>query len=283
MVAADAGSLERYLAAFDLTLAVMQDAPALERIAYELAADADAEGVRVLEVRYSPVLNTRRGLSLADAVEAPLRGLARAEAELGIRGSVIVCALRHLQPALSRRLAELAAHYRGRGVVGFDLAGPERGHPARTHRAAFAVAAEAGLGITVHAGEADGPESIRQALDECHARRIGHGTRLHEDRALLARVREQRIPLEVCITSNVQTGAVPSYERHPLRRYLDEGLVVTLNTDNRLVSGTTLTEELWKAHRYLGLDWAELATVTRMAFESAFQSDGINRPLASPR
>ena len=283
MVAADAGSLERYLAAFDLTLAVMQDAPALERIAYELAADAAAEGVRVLEVRYSPVLNTRRGLSLADAVEAPLRGLARAEAELGIRGSVIVCALRHLQPALSLRLAELAAHYRGRGVVGFDLAGPERGHPARTHRAAFAVAAEAGLGITVHAGEADGPESIRQALDECHARRIGHGTRLLEDRALLARVREQRLPLEVCITSNVQTGAVPSYERHPLRRYLDEGLVVTLNTDNRLVSGTTLTEELWKAHRYLGLDWAELATVTRMAFESAFQSDGINRSLASPR
>ncbi len=176
VVAADAGSLERYLAAFDLTLAVMQDAPALERIAYELAAEV----VRVLEVRYSPVLNTRRGLSLADAVEAPIRGLARAEAELGIRGSVIVCALRHLQPPLSLRLAKLAAHYRGRGVVGFDLAGPERGHPARTHRAAFAVAAEAGLGITVHAGEADGPESIRQALDKCHARRIGHGTRLPE-------------------------------------------------------------------------------------------------------
>jgi adenosine deaminase len=273
VVAADAGSLERYLAGFQLTVAVMQDAPALERIAYELAADAAAEGVRYLEVRYCPALNTQTGLPLVEAVEAPLRGLARARAELGVHATVIVCALRHLEPAVSLDLARLAADFRGRGVVGFDLAGPERGHPAREHRAAFAVAAEAGLGITVHAGEADGPASIWQALDDCRAQRIGHGTRLHEDPALLARVRESAVPLEVCLTSNVQTGAVASYASHPARRYLDQGLPVTLSTDNRLISGTTLTDELWNAHTHLGLTWPELLAVTRASFQHAFLPD----------
>ena len=270
VVADDAGSLERYLAGFELTVSVMQDAPALERIAYELAADAAAEGVRYLEVRYCPTLNTRMGLPLAEAVEAPLRGLERAHAELGVRGTVIVCALRHLEPATSRRLAKLAAEYRGRGVVGFDLAGPELGHPAREHREAFAVAAEAGLGLTVHAGEADGPASIRQALDDCRAQRIGHGTRLHEDPPLLARVRAAGIPLEVCLTSNVQSGAVASYDVHPVRGYLDQGLAVTLNTDNRLISGTTLTDELGKAHHHLGFTWADLLAVSRASFQHAF-------------
>ena len=274
LVARDAGTLERYLAGFDLVLSVMQDASALERIAYELAVDAASEGSRYLEVRYSPILNTREGLSLEEAVEAPLRGLARAETGLGVRGTVIVCALRHLTPETSYRLAELAAVYRGRGVVGFDLAGPEHGHPAADHRTAFALAAEAGLGITVHAGEAAGPESIAQALHDCGAQRIGHGTRLHEDPALVAQVREAGIPLEVCITSNVQTSAVPSYGAHPVRRYLDNGLVITLNTDNRLISGTTLTEELRKAHHHLGFGWLELRAVTRAAFANAFLPEG---------
>ena len=270
LVASDAGTLERYLAGFDLVLSVMQDAPALERIAYELAADAASEGIRYIEVRYSPILNTRNGLSLEEAVEAPLRGLARAETDLGVRGAVIVCALRHLAPETSYRLAQLAAAYRGHGVVGFDLAGPEHGHPAADHRTAFALAAEAGLGITVHAGEAAGPESIAHALHDCGAQRIGHGTRLHEHPALEAQVRHAGIPLEVCITSNVQTGAVPSYEAHPVRHYLDNGLLITLNTDNRLISGTTLTEELWKAHRHLAFGWPELCAVTRAAFANAF-------------
>ena len=270
VLAAEAGSLERYLAGFELTVSVMQDVPALERIAYELAEDAAAEGVRYLEVRYSPVLNTRQGLPLEEAIEAPLAGLARAQSRLDVRAHVIVCALRDLEPSVSRRLATLAARYRGRGIVGFDLAGPELGHPARDHKDAFAVAAEAGLGLTVHAGEADGPESIRQALDDCRARRLGHGTRLFEDPELLARVRSEGIALEVCIASNVHTGAVPSVDRHPVRRYLDGGLEVTLNTDNRLISGITLTDELWTAHRHLGFTWDELRSVTRAAFAHAF-------------
>jgi adenosine deaminase len=270
VVATDAGSLERYLAAFELTVAVMQDAATLERIAYELVVDAHAEGVRYLEVRYCPALNTRTGLALDETVAAPLRGLARARSDVGVRATIIVCALRHLDPAVSVRLAELAARFRDRGVVGFDLAGPERGHPAREHRNAFALAAEAGLGLTVHAGEAAGPESIREALDDCRAQRIGHGTRLGDDPALLAHVRDAGIPLEVCITSNVQTGAVASYHTHPVRGYLDRGVAVTLSTDNRLVSGTTLTDELWKAHSYLGFTWAELVAVGRASFQHAF-------------
>ena len=270
MVAAEAGSLQRYLAGFDLTISVMQDALSLERIAYELAEDAAAEGVHYLEVRYSPVLNTRKGLSLDEAIEASLAGLARAQTRLDVCARLIVCALRQLQPSVSRRLATLAATYGDRGIVGFDLAGPELGHPARDHQDAFAIAAEAGLGVTVHAGEADGPESIRQALDHCRVQRLGHGTRLFEDPELLARVRSEGIALEVCIASNVHTGAVPRVDRHPVRRYVDAELEVTLNTDNRLISGVTLTDEFWTAHRHLGFTWDELRSVARAAFAHAF-------------
>ena len=270
MVASETRSLEEYLAHFDTILSVLQDGAAIERVAYELAEDNARENVRYLEVRYSPTLNTRDGLSPAEAVDASLRGLARAEAVFPIDTEVIVCGLRNLDPSTSDMLADLAVSYKGKGVVAFDLAGAERGHPAREHRKAFQAATSAQLRITVHAGEGDGPDSIRQALRYCHAQRIGHGTRLREDADLMRYVKDHRIPLEVCITSNVQTGAVPSYEEHPLRSYFDQGLVVTLNTDNRLVSGTTLTDEYWKAHRHLGFTWPELQKVARMGFRSAF-------------
>jgi adenosine deaminase len=270
MIASDARSLEDYLLRFQLILSVMQDRSALERIAYELAVDNAREGVRWLEVRYCPALNTREGLSLEGAVEGALDGLARAEAELPIRTGVILCAIRNHDPAESSAIAEAGVAYRERGVVGFDLAGPERGYPAGAHRDAFRAAAAGGLGITVHAGEAYGPESIQQALDDCGAQRIGHGTRLHQDAALLKRVRDRQIPLEVCVTSNVQTGAVASAAEHPVRAYRDAGVAVTLNTDNRLVSGTTVTDEYWLAHRALGFGWSDLVEIARTGFRHAF-------------
>lgn len=266
----DAGSLEAYLARFPLTLSVMQDAPAIERIAFELAEDSARENVRYVEVRWCPELNTREGLSMAASVEAALRGLALAERARGIRATAILCALRNWEPELSREIAELAVAYRDEGVVAFDLAGPEHGYPARDHRDAFRVAADAGLGITVHAGEAYGPESIRQALDDCGAARIGHGTRLFQDAALMQRVRDRQIPLEVCLTSNVQTGAVGSIAAHPARGYYDAEVAVTLNTDNRLVSGITLTDEYWAAHRALGFGWSELVEIADTGFRAAF-------------
>jgi adenosine deaminase len=266
----DARNLEDYLARFDVTLAVMQTADSLERIAYELAEDAAAEGTRYIEVRYAPVLNVRGGLTLEEAVEAPLRGLRRAERDHGVIGRVIVCSLRHLPPATSLDLARLAVDFRKEGVVGFDLAGGEANNPAAAHADAFLYAREHDLACTCHAGEGDGPDSVRQAVHVCGAHRVGHGTHLIADPSLTQYVNDRRITVEVCLTSNVQTRAAASYEAHPFRAYFDAGLSVVLNTDNRLMSGTTLVDEYAHAAEHLGFTAAELAQVARNGFASAF-------------
>lgn len=270
MLVRDARNLEDYLARFAVTVSVLQHADALDRVAYELVEDAAAEGVRYIEIRYSPVLCTREGLALGEAVEAPLRGIARAARDTGTRARLIICGLRHLAPDVSLELAQLAVAYRTRGVVGFDLAGGERGHPARDHAAAFEYARRHDLAITVHAGEGDGAASVRQAIHDCCANRLGHATRLIEDRTLTQYVNDRRIALEICLTSNVQTHAASSYETHPLRRYFELGLPVVLNTDNRLMSGTTLTAEYAYAAERLGFSFDELAAIALNGFESAF-------------
>ena len=270
MRAEDSRNLAEYLEKFAITLALMQGPEALERTAYELGEDSAAENIRYLEVRYSPILHTEKGMSLEAAVEAPLRGLAAAEKAFGIRTGLIICGMRHLDSAASLRLAELAVDFKDHGVVAFDLAGGEAGNPAKGHSPACEFAAYHNLAITIHAGEGFGPKSISQAIHHCHARRIGHGTRLHEDPELEAFVNDFRIPLEVCLTSNVQTRVSPTYADHPFRRYFDAGLVVTLNTDNRLMSGTTLTDEYWLAHQHLGLGWEELKEVAFLGFQAAF-------------
>jgi len=270
MRVSDAASLEDYLERFDVTLAVMQTADALERISYELAEDAAADGVRYLEVRFAPILNVRRGLSLGDVLEASLRGLERAAARQPIVSRVIVTALRNMSPELSRELASLAVAYRHRGVVGFDLAGGERGHPASHHAAAFRYAREHDLACTCHAGEGDDASSVRQAIHVCGANRIGHATHLVEDESLTQYVNDRRIPLEICLTSNVQTRATARYETHPLRQYFDRGMNVVLNTDNRLMSDTTLTDEYAHAAAHLGFTFDELCELARNSFASAF-------------
>jgi adenosine deaminase len=266
----DARHLEDYLERFDVTLSVMQTAPALERITYELAEDAARDGVRYLEVRYAPVLNVREGLSLEEAVEAPLRGLARAEKEHGIVGRVIVTAIRNMSSAVSEELAELAVAYRNQGVVGFDLAGGEVGFPAMVHKRAFDYARCHDMACTCHAGEGDGPESVRQAVHVCGANRLGHATRLIEDTSLTDYCNDRRITLEICLTSNVQTRVASSYAAHPFREYFDRGLNVVLNTDNRLMSDVTLTDEYAHAARDLGFTFDELSRVALNGFESAF-------------
>jgi len=264
-----AKSLEEYLDRFKLTVAVMQTPAALERVAYEFVVDSARENVRYVEVRYCPALHTP-ALTLTQAVEAPLAGIQRAERETATRVGLIVCALRTLPPRVSQDLARLAVDYRGDGVVAFDLAGAERGHAAREHAAAFRYAAGHGLACTCHAGEGDGADSIRQALEDCGARRIGHGTRLLEDPRLEAEVCGRRIPLEMCLSSNVHTGVVPRLEDHPIRRYMDRGCVVTVNTDGRLTDGVSLTDEYWHLHQALGFSRAELERVILNGFESAF-------------
>jgi adenosine deaminase len=266
----DARNLVEYLARFETTLSVMQTADALERIAFELAEDLAGENVRYAEIRYSPILNTREGLPLTEAVDAPLRGLARAERELGIRTAIIICGIRNMEPETSRDLADLTVAYKDRGVVAFDLAGAEYNYPAKKHKDAFFTVINKNMAATIHAGEAYGAESIHQALHYCKANRIGHGTRLFEDADLMRYVDDFRIPIEICLTSNVQTRAVTSFEEHPLRMYYDRGLVLSLNTDNRLMSATTVSEEYWRAHRYLGFTWDELVDLCLMGFDSAF-------------
>ena len=270
MLVSDARNLDDYLGRFETTLAVMQTEEGLERVAYELAEDASRDGVRYIEVRYAPVLNTRAGLSLRQAVEAPLRGLARAEREHGIVGRVIVCALRNLGPEISLGLARLALDARGDGVVGFDLAGGELGNPAVVHAEAFRLVREHEMACTCHAGEGAGADSVRDAVHACGAHRLGHATRLHEDPSLMQYVNDRRIALEICLTSNVQTRVAADYAAHPLRAYYDQGMNVVLNTDNRLMSGTTLTDEYAHAAEQLDFTFDELCDIALNGFESAF-------------
>ena len=270
MCVTDAATLEEYLTRFEYTIAVMQTETAIERIAYELVADAHADGVRYIEVRNAPLLNTKEGLTADAVVDATVRGLARGQREFGVVARFIVCALRHLPPDSSLEQARLAVAHKDRGVVAFDLAGGEAGNPASDHAAAFRYAREHDLAVTVHAGEGYGVDSIRQAVHDCGANRIGHGTRLFEDTSLLQYVNDRRIALEMCPTSNVQTGAVKSYADHPFRDYFAKGLNVTLNTDNRLMSGTTLTDEYVHAANEMGFSMSDLALVALNGFASAF-------------
>ena len=263
-------SLADYLKIFDITLSVLQEPEALERVAYELAVDCAFENVRHMEVRYSPILHQKKGLKLPAIVDPVLTGLKRAEREFHMSTGVIICGMRNISPRKSYELAELAVAYKDRGVMGFDLAGEEEDFPARDHRRAFRLIAENNMSSTVHAGEGFGPPSIAQALHDCGAHRIGHGTRLSEDPDLLHYVNDHRIPLEVCLTSNVQTRTVKSLKEHPFRRYLDEGLRVTLNTDNRMVSDTNLSKEYALAVRTFHLSPYQLKRIVVNGFKSSF-------------
>lgn len=263
-------SLEAYLAWFRYTIPLMQSRSSLRRIAYELAEDNARENVMYLEVRYGPILHTDEGLSLEEANDAVLDGLRLAEQDFGIKTSVIVCGLRDRFESASLRQAELAAAYRKRGVVAFDLAGGEAGHPPKQHLHAFYYARNHLLNLTIHAGESWGPDSIHQAVFFCGAHRIGHGTTLYQDADLMQYVVDHQIPLEICPTSNVQTRVVTDLPSHPLRIYLEAGVPVTVNTDNRLFSRTTVSDELHRVHEEVGVSESKLREIVLNGFRYAF-------------
>ena len=278
------GSLPLYLEGFAATIAVMQSKAALARIAYEAILDAAAENIVYVELRFHPGFHTQRGLTLEDVMNAVLAGCARGERETGVQWGLLVCAMRSMDPAVSLEMAELAVAYRDKGVVGFDLAGDESGHPPKKHIDAFHSIQRANFSITVHAGEAFGKDSIWQAIQWCGAHRIGHAVRLVEVLALdehgkvvamgaLAQyVLDKRIPLEVCLLSNLQTGACPSLEDHPFPLFWRYRFRVTVNTDNRLMSDTSLTKELWTIARTCGLTFDDLEKITINSIKSAFIS-----------
>jgi len=276
---ANRGSLPLYLEGFTHTCAVMQTRPALERVAFEFIEDMHEDGVVYAEVRFAPCFHRDRGLTDDAIVSAVLDGLRRGEEKYGVKWGLIICGMRHRTDSLEA--AELAINFRYHGVVGFDLAGEEAGYPPKKHVEAFRAIQEANFSSTLHAGEGFGVASIWQALQVCGAHRLGHATRLSDDMSIvdgrivklgtLAQyVLDRRIPLEMCLSSNVHTGSVRSMAEHPFKLYYDRGFRVTLNTDDRLMSDTSMTKEFGVARDTWGLDLADFEKLTVNAIKSAF-------------
>lgn len=276
---AQRGSLTEYLEGFRHTIAVMQTCEGLERVAYEFMEDMADDGVVYAEVRFAPMYHTQAGLTQEEVVRAVVRGLERGADLFGVRWGLIICAMRHLDCSLEA--AELAIRCRDIGVVGFDLAGGEAGHPPKKHIEAFHAIQRANFNITIHAGEAYGTDSIWQALQFCGAHRLGHATRLRDDitsckdgpsaLGTLARfVLDHRIPLEMCVISNLHTGACNELSNHPFGMFFKNGFRVCLNTDNRLMSDTSMSHETATVTRLFDLSLDDLEKLAMNAAKSAF-------------
>ena len=285
------GSLATYLEAFTHTIAVMQTADALHRVAYEAVLDTAADGVVYAEFRFAPFNHTQAGLDPHDVVDSVLGGLSDGGRETGMSTALILDAMR--QRDLSTQVARLAVEFSHRGVVGFDLAGPERGFPADHHLVACRTAREANLGLTIHAGEADGLHSIWTALQRCGAHRIGHGVHIIDDCAvergeivklgpLATYVRDFGVPLEVCPTSNLHTGGWTP-ETHPVGALYRAGFHITLSTDNRLMSRTRLSDEFRLVVDHQGFTIEDLRSVTENALEASFASLPLKKELHRDR
>ena len=271
--------LELYLETFAHTVGVMQTRDALYRVAAEAAQDLAADGVVYAEVRFAPELHVEQGLSLDQVLEAVVAGFADGSTDSGIRIGTLVTAMRHA--ARSLEIAELAVRHRDRGVVGFDIAGAEAGNPPTRHLDAFQYIQRENFHFTIHAGEAYGPPSIWEAIQYCGAERLGHGVRIIDDITinddgsvelgrLASYIRDRRIPLEVCPTSNVHTGAAPSLAEHPIGLLSDLSFRITMNTDNRLMSATSMTNEFAVCAEAFDWDWKMIRWMTVNAMKSAF-------------
>ena len=262
--------VDDFLSHFDHTVRLMQTEENLTRVARELAEDFAAEGVWWLEVRFCPLKHTEFGLTADGAVAAVAAGLKQAAETTGIQGGIIITGIRTIDPASSLDLARLASAWRKRGVVAFDLAGVEEDHQAKDHLDAFYHVMNNNQNVTIHAGVGFGPGSIHQALHRCGANRIGHGVRLEEDAELMAYVADNRIPLEICLSSNRQSCVIEDLARHPFRYYLREGLRVCLNTDNTLFARTSPATELRLAVDTFDLTLLETENLLLNGFKSAF-------------
>ncbi len=271
-------NLELYLETFAHTVGVMQTAEALHRVAVECAQDLAADGIVYAEVRFAPELHTERGLSLDEVVEATQAGFAEGSAGTGLRIGTLLTAMRHA--ARSLEIAELAVRHRDNGVVGFDIAGAEAGNPPTRHLAAFQHCQRENFHFTIHAGEAYGPPSIWEAIQYCGTERLGHGVRIVDDITmgkdgpelglLAAYVRDVRMPLELCPTSNIHTGVAPTIAEHPIGLLRDLHFRVTVNTDNRLMSDTTLSHEFAVLVDAFGWGWKDIQWLTVNAMKSSF-------------
>ncbi|MBU1098443.1 MAG: adenosine deaminase [Bacteroidetes bacterium] len=277
---ANKGNLVEYLQGFEHTCAVMQTKESLERTAYEMMEDMYKDGVCFVETRFAPILHLEKGLHYDDVMKSVIRGLEKGKNDFGVGYGLILCALRNMKASLD--IAELAVNYRNQGVVGFDLAGEEGGFPPKKHIEAFDFIKRENFNITIHAGEAFGKESIWQAIQLCGAHRIGHATRVIEDFVfdkdknivglgeLAQFILDKRIPLEICLLSNVHTGAVDKLENHPFIHLYKQKYRVFLNTDDRLMSNTTLTNEYMTASEMFDISLDDIEKLNLNAMKSAF-------------
>lgn len=272
--ACDSGSLNRYLETFDHTIAVMQREQDLVQVAKETVIDLHNDGVIYAEVRVAPEHFTKKGLTLEEVIEAMLEGYRLGEQETGLKVNAILCGMRNLNK--SQEVAELSVKYRDKGVVAFDIAGPEIGFPPTLQLETFKYLQRNEMPFTIHAGEAVGPEYIDLAVNQCGAKRIGHGVRIIEDLPdgrVAKQVLEQQIHLEICPTSNLQTGVADTYTSHPIRELYDLGFNLSVNTDNRLMSGTWLSNEFQECADAFGWGLAESKELTLCAMSAAFIDD----------
>lgn len=268
----DCTSLNEYLEKFAIPVSVLQTEECLEKAVYDTMKDLDARGVCYAELRFAPGQHLQRGLTQEQVTAAAVRGLNKALAELPIRGQLILCCMRGADEAVNRETIDVTREFLGRGVCCADLAGAEALFPTADYKQLFAYAAECAVPYVIHAGEADGPDSMWDAI-EMGAKRIGHGIAAMQDEKLMAYLKEHQIPLEVCVTSNVQTKGAASYEEHPILRMLEYGINVTMNTDNMTVSGTDLDNEANLIASRLGMTAQQEKAMLENSICAAFLSD----------
>jgi adenosine deaminase len=277
----DCRSLTDFLKRFEVFYPILPYAKTQERIAYELCEDCARDNVIYFETRFAPALACNEKFTMEDAIVAVLEGLRRGQRDFGVRCGLILCCYRSIRLQQNIDTVTLAQKYRGRGVIGIDLAGDELHYPAAPHGEAFALARKLEMPITIHAGEGGKAENIREAVFEHGATRIGHGVALGRDLELLKEVRDRGTVFEICLTSNLQTCSVPSLRKHPFQKFFDEKVLVTLNTDDPAISNITLTDEFSLAARAYKLTPAQIRELLVNAAQAAFVEPSVRRELVS--
>ncbi|MFD0676941.1 MULTISPECIES: adenosine deaminase [unclassified Paenibacillus] len=269
-VAENCSSLTQYLSKFDFTVPFLQTADALRRVAYEAVEQSAGHYCKYIEVRFAPQLHRNKGLTVDEAIYWVIEGLKQGERRFGVKARVIAICMRNHSEQANKEVIEAALNYIGKGLVAVDLAGDEASYPAENFRDTFALARRLEIPITIHAGEAAGPGNIYEAITHLGAVRIGHGVRVQENPAIMDIIKERRIPLELCPVSNIQTKAVSDWDAYPIRQYFDQGLVLTINTDNPTVSGTNITEEYRIITEKFGFTVPDLITLVMNGVEASF-------------
>lgn len=270
----DNKSLAQYLEKFDLPISCIQNEKGLELAAYDLLKNAEKENVRYIEVRFAPMISVNDNISTSQVIEAVLLGIKKAEAEFIIKCQVIVCAMRNFSLESNIEMLKVARNYLGEGVCALDLAGDEAAYPTKEQVDLFLKAKSLEMPYTIHSGETGSVENIKVAV-ELGAKRLGHGIALIKDNNLMKEVRDRRIGIEMCPTSNLQTKAVNSWSEYPLNTFLDQGLLVSINTDNRTISNTTITKEFIQINEKLGVNEDRIKKIIENSVDMSFADDNL--------